>query len=112
MKEVPMGEIYTTGRWRVSAGNEQKFVEAWAEFAAWASETSGAGELRLARDRREEELFVSFGAWASADAVRGWKSAPEFRERLAHVLEHVDEFEPSELAVVATAKAATAATYN
>ena len=107
-----MGEIYTTGRWRVSVDKEQKFVEAWARFAAWASEMPGVGDLRLTRDRREDELFVSFGAWASVDAVRAWKSAPEFRERLARVLEHVEEFEPSELAVVATAKAATAATYK
>jgi heme-degrading monooxygenase HmoA len=107
-----MGEIYTTGRWKVSADKEDKFVEAWARFATWASEMPGVGELRLTRDRRDDELFVSFGAWASADAVQAWKSAPEFPDRLAHVLEHVDEFEPSELAVVATAKAATGSTYN
>jgi heme-degrading monooxygenase HmoA len=53
-------------------------------------------------------VFVSFAAWESIGAVRAWKSAPEFRERLAHVLQHVDEFEPSELSVVAHAYAGTA----
>jgi heme-degrading monooxygenase HmoA len=100
-----MDGIYTTGRWKPNAGKEDAFVEAWARFAAWASGIPGAGELRLARDERERELFVSFGVWESIDAVRAWKSTPDFRERLARVLQHVDEFEPSELTVIATAHA-------
>jgi hypothetical protein len=32
--------------------------------------------------------------------VRAWKSSPEFRERMAQVLRHVDAFEPTELEVV------------
>ena len=83
-------------------------MEAWAGFAAWASSMPGAGTLSLTRDARDDELFLSFGAWDSIDAVRAWKSAPEFRERLAHVLQHVNEFVPSELALVATAEAGTA----
>jgi heme-degrading monooxygenase HmoA len=103
-----MAEIYTTGRWKPNAGKEEAFVEAWAGFAAWASEKTGAGTLRLTRDVRDTELFLSFGAWESIDAVRAWKSAPDFRERLARVLQHVDEFEPTELTVVATAEAGAA----
>jgi heme-degrading monooxygenase HmoA len=101
-------EIYTTGKWKPNAGKEEAFVEAWADFAAWASTMSGAGTLRLTRDVRDAEVFLSFGAWESIDAVRTWKEAPEFRERLAHVLQHVDEFEPTELALVATADAGAA----
>jgi heme-degrading monooxygenase HmoA len=103
-----MQEIYTTGKWRPNAGKEDAFVEAWATFAMWASGMPGAGELRLTRDGREREQFVSFGAWESIDAVRAWKIAPDFRERIAHVLQHVDEFEPSELTVVASAHAGSA----
>jgi len=103
-----VAEILTTGRWKPNAGKEEAFVDAWAGFAAWASEMPGAGTLRLARDVRDAELFVSFGAWESVDAVRAWKSSPDFRERLARVLQHVDEFEPSELAVVATVEAGAA----
>jgi trimethylamine:corrinoid methyltransferase-like protein len=33
------------------------------------------------------------------------KSSPEFRERMAQVLQHVEEFKPTELALVATAQA-------
>jgi heme-degrading monooxygenase HmoA len=95
--------IYTTGRWKPNAGKEDAFVEAWRRFAAWASGRPGARALRLARDASRQDVFVSFATWESVDAVRAWKSAPDFRERLARVLQHVDEFEPSELTVVASA---------
>jgi heme-degrading monooxygenase HmoA len=104
-----VAEIFTTGRWKPNAGKEDAFVEAWTGFAAWASKTPGAGTLRLTRDLRDVEVFLSFGAWQSIAAVRAWKSAPDFRERLARVLQHVDTFEPSELALVAAAEAGAAA---
>lgn len=103
-----MAEIYTTGRWKPNAGKDDAFVEAWKTFATWASSMPGAGTLRLTRDVRDTEVFLSFGAWESIDAVRAWKGAPEFRERLARVLEFVDEFAPTELAVLATVEAGEA----
>jgi heme-degrading monooxygenase HmoA len=99
-----MPEIYTTGSWKLDPGKEDAFIAAWAEFAGWASGMPGAGALRLARDVRDPERFVSFGAWESVEAVRAWKSGPDFRERLARVLQHVAEFDPAELTVVATAE--------
>jgi heme-degrading monooxygenase HmoA len=101
-------EIYTTGRWKPNADKVDAFVEAWAEFAGWASGRPGAGTLRLTRDVRDSTVFLSFGAWASVEAVRSWKEEPEFRERLARVLQHVDEFQPTELALVAAADAGVA----
>ncbi len=68
----------------------------------------GAGRLRLTRDVRDPEVFLSFLAWESVEAVRAWKSAPDFRERLARVLQHADDFAPTELVVVATAEAGVA----
>jgi heme-degrading monooxygenase HmoA len=99
-----VSEIYTTGSWKPNAGKEDAFVEAWASFAAWASGRPGAGTLRLTRDLRSVGVFLSFGSWESIDAVRAWKSAPEFRERFARVLQHVNEFEPTELELVAMAE--------
>ena len=104
-----MSEIYTTGKWKLGTGKEEAFVESWASFAAWASGFPAAGTLRLTRDVREEGVFVSFGTWETLEAVRAWKSAPDFRERLARVLQHVDEFVPTELAVVAEADSSVAA---
>ena len=65
----------------------------------------GAGRLQLVRDLHEPGRFVSFGGWETIEHVRAWKSSPEFRERMAQVLRHVEEFKPTELALVATAQA-------
>jgi hypothetical protein len=54
------------------------------------------------------ELYT-VGAWKPSDAVRGWKSSPEFRERISQIKRHVDEFEPTELTVVATAESGAGA---
>ena len=102
-----MSEIYTMGRWKPSDGREEAFVEAWSTFAEWASTRSGAGTLRLARDVRADGVYVSFARWENLDAVRAWKGSPDFRERLSRVLRHVEEFEPTELAVTAVAEAGT-----
>jgi len=98
-----MAELVTTGTWMVDSDKEVAFIDAWADFAAWASSMPGAGPLRLGRDVRDKRRFVSYAAWTDADAVHAWKSAPAFRERLAGVLQHVDDFQASELDVVARA---------
>jgi heme-degrading monooxygenase HmoA len=95
--------VYTTGTWRPNAGREDAFIAAWKRFAGWASSMPGAGRLRLVRDISDPGRFVSFGDWDSIEQVRGWKRSPEFRERMARVLQHVDSFEPLELDLVATA---------
>jgi len=96
-----MTEVYTTGTWKPNAGEEDAFVDAWGEFACWASDMPGAGTVRLARDLRDPERFVSFAAWDSIEAVRDWKSSPEFKERMSRVQQHVDKFAPTELEMVA-----------
>jgi heme-degrading monooxygenase HmoA len=96
--------VYTTGTWKPSPGSEEAFVEAWSQFASWASSRPGAGALRLVRDLHEPGRYVSFGDWESIDEVRAWKTSPEFRERMARVLQHVDDFQPTELALVAAAE--------
>jgi heme-degrading monooxygenase HmoA len=104
-----MSDIYTTGTWTPYPGKEEEFVRAWTEFASWASSMPGAGVLSLTRDIRDSERFISFGGWESLEQVRAWKSSPEFRERMAQVLRHVAEFQPSELKLVATADGGAAA---
>jgi heme-degrading monooxygenase HmoA len=104
-----MTDVYTTGSWKPNAGEEGAFVEAWGEFARWASDMPGAGTVRLARDLRDPEQFVSFAAWESIEAVRAWKSSPEFKERMSRVQRHVDKFAPTELEVVAAFERGSAA---
>jgi heme-degrading monooxygenase HmoA len=107
-----MNEIYTTGTWKPNPGSEQAFVDAWKAFAGWASGRSGAGTLRLVRDLRDPARFVSFGAWESIDEVKAWKGSPEFKERMAQVLQHVDDFRPAELELVATAEDGAAVSHE
>ena len=77
-----MYEIFTYGRFEVEPANEQAFVQAWSEFAAWVSAQPGAVTFRLVRDVRNAGRFISFGQWEDADAVRTWKSSAEFKEGL------------------------------
>jgi heme-degrading monooxygenase HmoA len=95
-----MYEIFTFGRFEVALGNEGAFVDAWSEFATWASQNGGAGTIRLVRDLRHPGRYISLGQWDDADAVRSWKSAPEFKERLGRVVKQATEFEPTELVSV------------
>ena len=104
-----MTEVVTTGTWIVAPSKQAAFVEAWASFAGWASSKPGAGMLRLGVDAEDPTRYVSFAAWEDTASVRAWKSAAEFRERIARVLQHVDEFQPAELEVVATATSGSGA---
>jgi heme-degrading monooxygenase HmoA len=96
-----MSETYSSGAWTAKEGEEEAFVEAWTEFASWLRTMPGAGTARLTRDLSEPRRYLSFAPWESAEAMRAWKSAPEFRERMAAVQEHVAEFAPSEFELVA-----------
>ncbi len=98
-----MSELITTGTWTVDDAKAAQFVDAWASFAAWASGQDGAGTLRLGRDRDDARRFVSFGPWSSPEATHVWKANEEFRPRMAEVLQHVEDFHPLELDLVASA---------
>lgn len=93
--------VYTTGSWRPYPGHEDAFLAAWQEFAEWSGDMPGAGTALLARDLRDPQRFVSFVAWESIDAVRAWKTAPEFKPHMSRVQDHIDKFAPTELEVVA-----------
>ncbi len=99
-----MSEVYTTGSWKPHPGSEEAFVDAWKTFAGWASSWPGAGTLRLVRDLHDPGRFVSFGAWDEIDQVKAWKGSPEFKERMGQVLQHVEDFQPTELELVASAE--------
>jgi len=95
--------VYTSGSWTPNPGSEDAFVEAWTQFAEWATGFAGAGTLHLTRDLREPSRFLSFGNWESVDAARAWTGSPDFREHLAQVLQHVGDFHSSEYQQLVTA---------
>jgi heme-degrading monooxygenase HmoA len=104
-----MYEIFTYGRFEVEPENREAFVEAWTEFASWASERAGAGSIR---DVRNPGRFVSVGQWDDADAVRGFKSAPEFKERLGRLVRLASAFEPTEHVTVAKVTGGSVETHS
>jgi heme-degrading monooxygenase HmoA len=103
-----MYEIFTYGRFEVVPENQDAFVEAWTGFASWASARPGAASIRLFRDVRNPGRFISFGEWDDADAVRSFKSAPEFKEGLASLVRLAEEFEPTEHVTLAKATGGSA----
>ena len=90
-----MPETYTSGFWVAKPGEEDDFVAAWREFAAWARTHEGCGMLRLVRNVEQPARFMSFAPWASFEAQRAWKEEDEFPERIGRVRRHTDEFVPS-----------------
>jgi len=105
-------EIFTYGRFEVEPDNQETFVETWTEFASWVSARPGAGSIRLFRDVRNPGRFVSLGQWDDADAVRSFKSSPEFKERLGRVVGLATEFEPTEHVTLAKATGGSAETHS
>jgi heme-degrading monooxygenase HmoA len=91
-----MAESYTMGFWTAKAGEEDALVAAWTEFSEWIRQQPGVGEMRLVRDLKEPQKFISFADWDSIESIHAWKSTPEFRERIGRVKQHTDEFVASE----------------
>ena len=102
-----MYEIFTYGRFEVEPENEEAFVEAWSEFAAWISQRPGNQSVRLTRDVRNTGRLVSVGKWDDAEAVRAFKSAPEFKEQLGRIVKLAKDFEPTELVTLVKAAGGT-----
>jgi heme-degrading monooxygenase HmoA len=100
-------EIFTYGRFEVEAENEEAFVAAWSELAAFGSNIPGAMSMRLVRDVRNAGRFVSFAQWHDAEAVRAFKTSAEFKERLGRVVSQAKEFEPTELVTLLKATGGT-----
>jgi heme-degrading monooxygenase HmoA len=104
-----MTEVFSSGEWKAKDGEEQEFESAWTEFAKWASEMPGAGPLQLTRDLAEEGHYLSFAPRESLEAMRNWKSSPDFKQRMGRVREHVTEFSPAEYELVAKIEKGAAA---
>jgi len=96
-----MGDLYSSGVWTAKDGEGEEFVEAWTAFAGWLSTQPGAGTARLTRDLTQPRRYLSFAPWESPEAMRAWKSDPDFKRRMSAVQEHVEQFAPSEMELVA-----------
>ena len=100
--------FYSTGSWLPFPDQEEPFLEAWKEFAGWAAGLPGAAGDALLRPRpaRSRALRQLLG-WESIEAIKAWKTHPEFKERMSRVQQHIDKFAPTETEVVARVTAAS-----
>jgi heme-degrading monooxygenase HmoA len=105
-------QAISSGTWIVDESKQAAFIDAWSDFVCWASTKPGATTLRLGHDRSDSRRFVSFGAWATLADAQAWSNDPEFKERLASVVQHCDDFHSEQTVVVAVAKAGKKVTLN
>ncbi len=93
--------FFTMAWWTVKKGNEEEFISSWQAFAKWTVENqSGAIEAYLTHDRSDPNLFVSFGAWTSDEAVARWRETREFKDFFARGKELCTEVRPLTLDTV------------
>ncbi len=79
---------------------EDEFVRRWEELADWSGLQGLTARAKLLRDTDDPSRFVSFGPWGSVDAVRRWRGATGFHERVARLQEVLDDFTPRTLELV------------
>lgn len=92
---------YTHTTWHVKEGREEEFIRRWTEWAEWSHHEGLAEVALLLRDVEDPRKFVSFGPWESVAAIAGWRGLPGYHERVDHLRDVVERFEPQTLEVVA-----------
>jgi heme-degrading monooxygenase HmoA len=95
-----MRGMYTLGDWHIKEGREDAFVEAWTDLAQWSiDDVDGSSFAKVLRDTADPQRFITFGPWRDADAVAAWQAHPGFQERVAHLRELAESFQPRMLTV-------------
>ena len=88
---------YTSGSWLVREGQEAEFIKRWEEFARQSAKISpGSGDFYLIQEKNNPRHFLSFGSWASQQAVDDWRSSPGFKEFIGKCKELCEDFQPSD----------------
>ena len=68
---------YTLARWHVAAGNEDAFVAAWHELAAFFLSLKAPPRWgTLLRSVDDPRLFYSFGPWPSMETIAAMRGHP------------------------------------
>ena len=100
---IATNTVYASGNWVVTKGREEEFVRRWTEFLQWTRASfDELGSAHLIRDEETPAHFVSFATWQSVEALREWRSRPEFAVRMGACRALCDDFRGSSytLAVV------------
>lgn len=71
-----------TNRFRVNAGHEASFEEAWRSRNSYLDKVDGFREFHLLRGETREGLtvYLSHSTWASRDAFSAWTKSEAFRK--------------------------------
>ena len=88
---------FASGRWLVTEGKEQEFLQRWTEFLEWSkAEAPGLIEAHLLRDAENPRSFISLSESTDAAARQGWKDQAAFRTHLDATRSLCDEFSASD----------------
>ena len=94
--------VYTSGRWKVSAGKEDEFISAWNDLATRTKADFPDSTAVLLRDRDDPALFLSFGPWSSIEQIEQWRSSDTFQAGVSRIRPLLAEFSPHTLDPVAS----------
>jgi len=92
-----LASVWTHGVWVVKPGSEDAFVEAWSPLARGAISELGSARPVLLRDRDRRNVFKTFGAWPSIEAIEAFRSSVLFQEAVVELQPFLESFEPMTL---------------
>ena len=95
---------YTLARWLVAPGNEDAFVAAWHELAAFFLSLKQPPRWgTLLRSVDDPRLFYSFGPWPGLEAIAAMRADPRWPDALGRLTALCDEASPGTYLVAAVA---------
>jgi quinol monooxygenase YgiN len=89
--------VWTHGIWIAKPGQEEAFVDAWTNLARASAGRFGAVPPTLLRDRERPNVFVTFGPFASLEAIDEFRSSDVFRDAVGVIRPLLESFEPRTL---------------
>jgi quinol monooxygenase YgiN len=92
-----MTPVWTHGTWITKPGQEVAFVDAWESLARASVGRFGTERPRLLRDRDRPNVFVTFGPFASVEAIDEFRASDLFRDAVDAIKPLLDSFEPRTL---------------
>ena len=104
-----VGSPFTSADWQVREGNEESFIDAWAELARISLDTPGAREFLLIGDLADPRHFVSLGRWQDLETVTLSRSRERFLAQFRRCQARCDRSRGSDFVVVVAASAAAGA---
>lgn len=77
------GQVVLINQFNVAPGDAERFVEAWADDAAFMKQQPGCISTQLHRGTAGSTTFINVAVWESARALGRAFGSPEFQARVA-----------------------------